>query len=92
MAADAGVPVTSIGVLAGTGSPAAFLTGVGRTRRIFLSEEVLRDWSDDEIAVVVAHEIGHHTRHDLTRGVALSAATLTVALWAADAERRGGPP
>jgi STE24 endopeptidase len=92
MAADAGVPVTSIGVLGGTGSPAAFLTGVGRTRRIFLSEEILRDWSDDEIAVVVAHEIGHHTRHDLTRGVALSAATLTAALWAADTALRRAAP
>ena len=92
MAVDAGVPVTSIGVLAGNGSPAAFVTGVGRTRRIFLSEEILRDWSDDEIAVVVAHEIGHHARHDLTRGVALSAATLMAALWAADAALRRAAP
>jgi STE24 endopeptidase len=92
LARAAGVPVASIVVLAGPGGPPAFVTGVGQTRRIFLSDELVRDWSDDEIAVVVAHELGHHARHDLTRGLALSAATLTVALWVADAAlRRAGP-
>jgi STE24 endopeptidase len=91
LAGHAGVPVTSIAVLAGSGNP-AFVTGTGRTRRIFLSDEIVRDWTDDEIAVVVAHEIGHHARHDLLRGAALSATTLTAGLWAADAAlRRAGP-
>ncbi len=92
MAGNAGVPVTSIGVLAGPDTPAAFVTGFGRTRRIFLSEEIVRDWSDDEVAVVVAHEIGHHARHDLTRGLVLSAATLMGALWAADVTLRQMAP
>jgi STE24 endopeptidase len=92
MALAAGVPVTSIGVLAGQGSPVACVTGAGRTRRVFLSQELVRDWSDDEIAVVVAHEIGHHARHDLMKGAALSAVTMMAALGAADAVlRRIGP-
>lgn len=91
LAGQAGVPVTSLAVLAGSGHP-AFITGTGRTRRIFLSDELIRDWTDDEIAVVVAHEIGHHARHDLMRGAALSAATLMAGLWTADlALRRAGP-
>jgi STE24 endopeptidase len=91
LAGHAGIPVTSIVVLAGSGQP-AFIAGSGRTRRIFLSDEIVRDWTDDEIAVVVAHEMGHHARHDLLRGAALSAATLTGGLWAADvALRRAGP-
>ena len=94
LAGRAGVPVASIDVVGfqQPGSPAAFVTGAGRTRRIFLSDELIRDWSDDEIAVVVAHELGHHARHDLIRAVGLSAVTLTVGLWAADAVLRSAGP
>jgi STE24 endopeptidase len=90
----AGLPVTSIAVLpsSAAGDQTAFITGAGRTRHIFLSEELVRDWTDDEIAVVVAHELGHHVRHDLLRGLCLSAATLTAALWAADATLRAAGP
>jgi STE24 endopeptidase len=84
LAEQAGVPVASVAVVPGSHSPAAFIAGVGRTHRVFLSDEVARDWSDDEIAVVVAHELGHHARQDLLRGVALSAAILTMSFWAAD--------
>jgi STE24 endopeptidase len=49
----------------------AALTGMGRTRRILLSDTLLADYSDDEIEVVLAHELSHHVHHDLWRGVAL---------------------
>ena len=32
---------------------------------MFLASTMLRDWTDDEIAVVVAHELAHHVHHDL---------------------------
>jgi STE24 endopeptidase len=54
----------------------AALTGMGRTRRILLSDTLLADYSDDEIEVVLAHELSHHVHHDLWRGVALQAVLL----------------
>lgn len=56
----------------------AALTGMGRTRRILLSDTLLADYSDDEIEVVLAHELSHHVHHDLWRGVALQTALLFV--------------
>ena len=62
----------------------AMVAGAGRSRRIFVSSELLRAWSDDEIAVVVAHELGHHAHRDLWRTLALDASVLAVALFVAD--------
>jgi STE24 endopeptidase len=61
----------------------AALAGMGRTRRILLSDTLLADYSDDEIEVVLAHELSHHVHHDLWRGVALQAALLFVGFFAA---------
>lgn len=49
----------------------AALTGLGRTRRILVSDTLLRSHSDDEIEVILAHELGHHVHRDLSRGIAL---------------------
>jgi STE24 endopeptidase len=54
----------------------AALAGMGRTRRILLSDTLLADYSDDEIEVVLAHELSHHVHHDLWRGVALQTVLL----------------
>ena len=48
----------------------AALAGMGRTRRILLSDTLLADYSEDEIEVVLAHELAHHVHHDLWRGIA----------------------
>ncbi len=65
-----------------TGRTTALVTGLGRNRRIFISSEVVRDWSDTEIAVVVAHELAHHAYHDLLRTLALDAVVLSCGLGA----------
>lgn len=54
----------------------AALTGLGRTRRILLSDTLLADYSDDEIEVVIAHELAHHVYQDLWRGVCAHAALM----------------
>lgn len=54
----------------------AALAGMGRTRRILLSDTLLADYSDEEIEVVLAHELAHHVHNDLWRGVALQTAML----------------
>lgn len=54
----------------------AALAGMGRTRRILLSDTLLAEYSEDEIEVVLAHELAHHVHHDLWRGIALQTALL----------------
>lgn len=61
----------------------AALAGLGRTRRILLTDTLLAAYSDDEIEVVLAHELAHHVRHDLWRGIALYTAILTVGFFLA---------
>jgi STE24 endopeptidase len=61
----------------------AALAGIGRTRRILLSDTLLADYSDDEIEVVLAHELAHQVHHDLWRVMAIQSATLVAALFAA---------
>lgn len=90
LARRAGVPIEDVYVLpAGTSSGAtALVSGVGGHRTIFISSELIRHWSDDEIAVVLAHELGHHAHGDLWRTLGLDAGVLSgglllaqIALW-----------
>ncbi len=76
---------------ADAGPTTALVTGFGRTRRIFISSDVIRDWSDTEIAVVVAHELAHHAHHDLLRTLALDALVLSCGLGAAAAVFSAAP-
>jgi len=62
----------------------AALTGIGRTRRILLSDTLLAEHSDDEIEVILAHELAHHVHHDIWKGIALEAALLTLCLYVTD--------
>jgi STE24 endopeptidase len=49
----------------------AMLAGLGRTRRVLLGDTLLDDFSEDEIAVVLAHEVGHHVYHHIPKLIAL---------------------
>jgi STE24 endopeptidase len=62
----------------------AALTGIGRTRRIILSDTLLAEHSDDEIEVILAHELAHHVFHDIWSGLALETALITGGLYLAD--------
>jgi STE24 endopeptidase len=66
------------------GGPTAVVTGVGRAGKVLLSTEMARDWAEDEILVVVAHELSHHAHHDLMRKVAVDTALWCGALAFAD--------
>ncbi len=61
----------------------AALVGLGRTRRILLSDTLLSDYSHDEIAVVLAHELGHHVHGDIWRGLGLDAVVRFIGFYAA---------
>jgi STE24 endopeptidase len=67
----------------------AALTGMGRTRRIILSDTLLADHSDDEIEVILAHELAHHVHGDIWRGIALETALLALGFYLADLALRG---
>jgi STE24 endopeptidase len=62
----------------------AALAGIGRTRRILLSDTLLAEHSDDEIEVILAHELAHHVHHDIWTAIALEAALLTLGFYLAD--------
>jgi STE24 endopeptidase len=61
----------------------AALAGIGRTRRILLSDTLLAGYSDDEIEVILAHELAHQAHHDVWRGIAVQGAVITVGFFAA---------
>jgi STE24 endopeptidase len=54
----------------------AALAGLGTTRRILLSDTLLEDYSEDEIEVILAHELAHHVHHDLWRGIGVHSLAL----------------
>ena len=49
----------------------AALAGLGATRRILVSDTMLAEYSDDEIEVVLAHELAHHVHGDIWKGIAV---------------------
>jgi STE24 endopeptidase len=58
----------------------AALVGLGPTRRILLSDTLVREYSADEIEVIIAHELAHHVHGDIWKGVATEAAQMLIAL------------
>ena len=74
LSARAGTPVLGVyewGLGEKSRRANALLVGSGATRRILLSDTLLADYSDDEIEVILAHEMAHHVHHDIARGLAL---------------------
>jgi Zn-dependent protease with chaperone function len=61
----------------------AALTGLGTTRRILISDTMLAEYSDDEIEVVLAHELGHHIHGDIWKGILFESALILAGLYAA---------
>ena len=63
----------------------AALAGIGRTRRILVSDTLLADHSDDEIEVILAHELAHHVHHDIWTSIVLEAVLVALGFYLADA-------
>lgn len=51
----------------------AYVAGLGATRRVVVFDTMLEEWSDDEVAAVVAHEIGHWKLHHIRRTIPAAA-------------------
>lgn len=87
------VPIESIDQLppGAAATTTALVAGAGSGRRVFIASDLVQDWTDDEIAVVVAHEFAHHAHHDLWRTLALDTTVLSAGFWAADVLARAAP-
>jgi STE24 endopeptidase len=84
----AGVPVLGAfewGLGEKTTRANAALVGIGPSRRILVSDTMLKDYSDDEIEVILAHELAHHVHHDIWTALAVETLVVTAALYAAHA-------
>ena len=49
----------------------AYFVGIGPTRRIVLTDNLLRQFTSEEVTSVVAHELGHQVHNDIWRGIAV---------------------
>lgn len=77
----AGLPVLGVfewGLGEKTRRANAALVGTGRTRRILLSDTLLDEYTDDEIEVILAHELGHHAHRDIRTGLLLESVLIAI--------------
>jgi Zn-dependent protease with chaperone function len=68
----------------------AAVVGLGRTRRIILFDTLATGFREDEVAAVLAHELGHHVHGDLRRGLVVQGALTLVTFWVAATLMRAG--
>ena len=50
----------------------AMFTGLGNTKRIILGDNLVNEYTPDEIEVVIAHEMGHNLLHHIWKIIILS--------------------
>jgi STE24 endopeptidase len=58
----------------------AAVIGFGRSRRVVLGDTLLAAFTPSEIRAVVAHELGHHVHHDVTKLLAVQAVVMAFGL------------
>jgi STE24 endopeptidase len=62
----------------------AALAGIGRTRRILLSDTLLAEHSDEEIEVILAHELAHHVYRDIWSAILVETVLIALGCFVAD--------
>ena len=73
---SAGVPVRDVLVADAsrrTTKANAYVSGIGRTRRVVLYDTLLRASGADEVRLVTAHELAHRRERHVAKGIALGA-------------------
>ena len=70
----------------------AALVGLRHTRRILVSDTLLDQFTDEEIEVVLAHELAHHVHRDIWRALGFEMARMAVSLGAAHITLRAATP
>jgi STE24 endopeptidase len=67
----------------------AYVTGLGRTKRVVLYDTLLENFSRDEIRLVVAHELGHVHHRDVPHGLLFLLLIAPPSMFAASVALRG---
>ena len=70
----------------------AALAGLGNTKRILLGDTLLANFTEDEIEVVLAHELAHYRHGDIAKLMAWGAVTTVAGLKVADLVLRSALP
>lgn len=70
----------------------AFLCGLGKSRRIVLSDTLVANFTIPEIGAVVAHEIAHYKHRDIWRMIILNTAMTVVGFFLMDKFLRSSLP
>jgi len=97
LAEAAGVPVRDVLVADAsrrTTKVNAYVSGLGRTRRVVVFDTLLQAAEEREVKLVVAHELGHRRDRHVAKGTLLAmvgAALAVVVLWAVLGTRLGSP-
>lgn len=85
LSARAGIPVLGVyewGLGQKTRRANAALVGAGATRRILVSDTLLAEYSDDEIEIILAHELAHQVHHDIPKALVVECALLLAGFFA----------
>ena len=91
----AGVPVTDAYVVdfsRKTKKANAFVCGVGKNRRVVLSDTLAEGFSIPEVEAVVAHEIGHYAHRDIIKLATVNSFIVLVGFYFVDFALRYAAP
>ena len=81
----AGVDILQTDMSKRTRKANAYVMGLFSTHRIVIGDTLLNDFRDDEIAFIVAHELGHYVGKDTWKGVAIGSASVALIAFASAA-------
>ena len=70
----------------------AAVWGLGSTRRILVSDTMLAEYTDEEVEVVLAHELSHHVHGDIWKGVVLESLLVVAGFYLASRALIGFAP
>ena len=59
----------------------AAVTGLGGTRRIIIADTLIETMTPEEIEVVMAHELGHHVKKDIWKGILVQIILIFLSLY-----------
>lgn len=92
---EAGAPavgVYEIDLSKKTKAANAGIAGLGATRRIILSDTLLNNFDEDEIEIVLAHELGHNQGKDIWKMMALQSLLSAIGLYISQIIMKGATP
>lgn len=84
MAEEAGIEVDQVLVADAsrrTTKVNAYFTGMGRTKRIVIFDNLLSGFSKEETLAVIAHEMGHWKHSHIFKGIVLGATGMFLGFW-----------